>query len=299
MTIKEFAKLCCCNAQTLRYYDKIGLLKPSKVDPWSGYRYYEAAQAVDFVKIKNLQAADFSIQEIKVLLTQSDREIFAAFEAKISQQEQKLARIQEIRQTYLAEKNTMEQIIYSMTDYLLSQCRHPEVLTEFGLTPADAPEILVCLRRYLNRSILTEPPKEEITMTINGEVIQGQEAVLSRIQSLTAENLTDTILLNDGAGHETTGEDPDFQNWDLLWERQGWTKVSDFLDVLPTLAHGRQYCLWIQKPEDPYPEDLSYPLFLLGAVLHKQQLEDIPVNCCISIVEQAQTHFSLLCKKAE
>lgn len=57
MTIKEFASLCQCNTQTLRYYDKIDLLKPSKVDPWSSCRYYEEAQALDFVKIKNLQAA--------------------------------------------------------------------------------------------------------------------------------------------------------------------------------------------------------------------------------------------------
>lgn len=28
MTIKEFTKLCNCNPQTLRYYDKEDLLKP-------------------------------------------------------------------------------------------------------------------------------------------------------------------------------------------------------------------------------------------------------------------------------
>lgn len=34
MTIKEFAGLCGCTAQTLRYYDRIGLLKPERTDPW-------------------------------------------------------------------------------------------------------------------------------------------------------------------------------------------------------------------------------------------------------------------------
>ena len=67
MTIKELATLCGCNTQTLRYYDKIDLLKPVKVDQWSGYRYYTKAQAIAFVKIKNLQAADFTIDEIKAL----------------------------------------------------------------------------------------------------------------------------------------------------------------------------------------------------------------------------------------
>ena len=73
MIIKKFAKLCNCNAQTLRYYDSIGLLKPVKVDEFTGYRYYDADQALDYLKIKNLQDASFSIDEIKVLLTASDK----------------------------------------------------------------------------------------------------------------------------------------------------------------------------------------------------------------------------------
>ena len=59
ITIQGFAKLCGCNTQTLRYYDRIGLLAPAKVDEWTGYRYYEEDQAMRFVKIKNLQQADF------------------------------------------------------------------------------------------------------------------------------------------------------------------------------------------------------------------------------------------------
>ena len=54
MTIKEFAHICGCNPQTLRYYDQIDLLKPVKVDGWSGYRFYDEEQAYVFVKIKNL-----------------------------------------------------------------------------------------------------------------------------------------------------------------------------------------------------------------------------------------------------
>ena len=83
MIIKKFAKLCNCNAQTLRYYDSIGLLKPVKVDEFTGYRYYDADQALDYLKIKNLQDASFSIDEIKVLLTASDEDIFNALEEKV------------------------------------------------------------------------------------------------------------------------------------------------------------------------------------------------------------------------
>ena len=41
ITIQGFARLCGCNTQTLRYYDRIGLLAPARVDEWTGYRYYE------------------------------------------------------------------------------------------------------------------------------------------------------------------------------------------------------------------------------------------------------------------
>jgi hypothetical protein len=43
LTIGEFSKICRVSPKTLRYYDQIGLLKPSQVSSDSGYRYYEVA----------------------------------------------------------------------------------------------------------------------------------------------------------------------------------------------------------------------------------------------------------------
>ena len=128
MTIKEFASLCGCNTQTLRYYDKIDLLKPVKVDQWSGYRYYTKSQAIDFVKIKNLQAADFTIDEIKVLLTMPDQQVYEAFDRKIAEQSHKLERIKEIQLSYLTEKNNMEKLVQNVADYLLHAVSDYQVL---------------------------------------------------------------------------------------------------------------------------------------------------------------------------
>ena len=127
MTIKEFASLCGCNAQTLRYYDKINLLKPVKVDPWSGYRYYTKSQAIDFVKIKNLQAADFTIDEIKTMLAISDQQVYEAFDRKIAEQAQKLERIKEIQQSYQTEKSNMERLVQNVADYILHAVSDYEV----------------------------------------------------------------------------------------------------------------------------------------------------------------------------
>ena len=79
ITIQGFAKLCGCSTQTLRYYDRIGLLTPARVDEWTGYRYYEEEQAMQFVKIKNLQQADFSIEEIRPLLREDGERLQEAF----------------------------------------------------------------------------------------------------------------------------------------------------------------------------------------------------------------------------
>ena len=119
MTIKEFAKLCECNPQTLRYYDSIDLLKPVKVDEWSGYRYYDKEQAIDYVKIKNLQKAGFTIDEIKNLVTQDDATIFNAFETKVREAEARLAEIKEIRQSYQSEMNTIKNKLTDIKNKIL------------------------------------------------------------------------------------------------------------------------------------------------------------------------------------
>jgi serine/threonine protein phosphatase PrpC/DNA-binding transcriptional MerR regulator len=44
LTIGEFARLARLSQKALRLYDELGLLRPSRVDEWSGYRYYAPSQ---------------------------------------------------------------------------------------------------------------------------------------------------------------------------------------------------------------------------------------------------------------
>ena len=296
MTIKEFAQLCSCNAQTLRYYDKIDLLKPVKVDPWTGYRYYTSAQAIDFVKIKNLQAADFSIDEIKVLLTRPDQQVYEAFDRKIVEQTQKLERIREIQQSYLTEKTMMEKIVHSISNYILSNCTNLDALREFGLTPEDAPAVLSRLRAYLDCLISIDTANwDEVTLNINGEVTQGGEQVLERLSSLTGENLSDNVLL----GNTTIAQDSDFDpsEFNSLWERHGWEHVYEFFSEIPPLEADKQYCFRILLKSNLYENDLSFPMFMLGAMLLKYQTDDIIMGCAAERSPDDANHFALLCKK--
>ena len=127
ITIQGFAKLCGCNTQTLRYYDRIGLLTPAKVDGWTGYRYYEEEQAMQFVKIKNLQQADFSIEEIRPLLDEDGERLQEAFARKIAEQAQKLERIRIIQESYLKEKMEMQKTIAMLADFIEGRMDNPKL----------------------------------------------------------------------------------------------------------------------------------------------------------------------------
>jgi protein phosphatase len=44
LTIGEFARAARLSAKALRLYDELGLLRPARVDEWTGYRYYSPDQ---------------------------------------------------------------------------------------------------------------------------------------------------------------------------------------------------------------------------------------------------------------
>lgn len=296
MTIKEFANLCSCNAQTLRYYDKIDLLKPVKVDQWSGYRYYTKSQAIDFVKIKNLQAADFTIEEIKVLLTKSDRQVYEAFNIKIAEQEQKLERIIQIQQSYLKEKNSMEKIIQGLSDFLLRQLSDFEMLREFGLRPEDGPEIVKRIRAYIEeRTLNSLQEPREVTLILNGEKFQGADQVAHVIFTLDEENLSDTILLGDENVSEKDVFDP--SQYESLWERHGWEYVHEFIDDIPKMEAGADHCFYFRLNEEKYRENVSFPLFMIGAMILRGNGTDIHMGCSVDRSEDAQNHFILMHRK--
>lgn len=296
MTIKEFASLCSCSAQTLRYYDKVGLLKPVKVDPWSKYRYYDKSQAIDFVKIKNLQAADFSIGEIKALLSKSDGEIYEAFSRKIEEQEQKLTRIREIQQSYLAEKQIMETIIQSMADFLTCQLTNFELLTEFGMKPEDGPRVVAHVRAHMEKWLLRSAPSDrELTLMVNDEVIRGAESVAERIQSLSTDNLADTILLGD----ENLSEKDLFrqEDYETLWEVHGWNRVADFIGDIPKLTQGADYCFFFLLNQEKYAVDITFPLFMLGAMILQKGETEVSMGCSVERSPDEENHFKLLRRK--
>lgn len=71
-TISELASLFNISGQTLRYYDKIGLIKPDVVNPKTGYRYYSERQLDDIYLVKSLKSMGMTLEEIKACLSSKD-----------------------------------------------------------------------------------------------------------------------------------------------------------------------------------------------------------------------------------
>lgn len=65
-TSGEFARKADVTLRTIRYYDKQGILKPSKVES-NGYRYYTDADFAKLQKILSLKTLGFSLEEIMTI----------------------------------------------------------------------------------------------------------------------------------------------------------------------------------------------------------------------------------------
>lgn len=71
-SIGEAAKKAGMTGETLRHYDRIGLVKPSKKDEWTNYRYYTEADIVLLNTVRVLQQMDIPLKKIKEVLEYDD-----------------------------------------------------------------------------------------------------------------------------------------------------------------------------------------------------------------------------------
>ncbi|MFD3520248.1 MerR family transcriptional regulator [Streptomyces sp. NPDC058653] len=67
-TIGDFARHGRVSARMLRHYDAIGLLRPARTDPYSGYRHYTAAQLAQLNRIIALKDLGFTLQQVGEIL---------------------------------------------------------------------------------------------------------------------------------------------------------------------------------------------------------------------------------------
>ena len=94
-SIGEAAKAAHTTSETLRHYDRIGLVKPSKKDEWTNYRYYTEQDIVRLNTVRALQMMDLPLQEIKKVLEYDDLEKIIDFLRQTEQKaDEKIAALQ-------------------------------------------------------------------------------------------------------------------------------------------------------------------------------------------------------------
>lgn len=115
LSIGTMAALCGTSVQTLRLYDKKGLLPAARIDPDSGYRYYTNGQIFLFQTIRLLQRTGMSLAEIRETLQKDPvdlRSLWDSQEKAILQKQQELHEMEIMvhqQQKQLEEASLMQQ----------------------------------------------------------------------------------------------------------------------------------------------------------------------------------------------
>ncbi|MFW6035407.1 MAG: MerR family transcriptional regulator [Halothermotrichaceae bacterium] len=129
--IGEFSKINKVTVKTLRYYDRVGLLKPAYVDDNNGYRYYTSEQLPVIHKIIALRQMDFSIKEILTILAEENTaDIF-----------------KKKRKTLLADIKEKEEQLTQITHYL--EKNREGFIMSYEVVLKELPEVIVYSKRMV------------------------------------------------------------------------------------------------------------------------------------------------------
>lgn len=97
-TVGQAAAQVRMTSETLRHYDRVGLVKPSRVDEATGYRYYSAQDIVRLNTVHALRQMDLPLGEIKRVLAYDDLEEIVRFLERAERQAgEKIAALEQSR----------------------------------------------------------------------------------------------------------------------------------------------------------------------------------------------------------
>lgn len=149
--IGEFSQIARVSGRLLRYYDSIGLLRPQRIDPETGYRYYSAAQLERLNRILALKDLGLSLDQVARMLDDkiSTAEIRGMLALKKAELERSLAeeaarlRHIESRLTQIEQQGTLGDY-----DVVLKSCAATPVLSTRATYP-NFDEVIAALREIV------------------------------------------------------------------------------------------------------------------------------------------------------
>jgi DNA-binding transcriptional MerR regulator len=127
LKIGEFARISQVSIKTLRHYDAIGVLRPSRIDPENGYRRYDIGQLADIMRVLALKDCGFALEEIAQLLRTYDLERLgdllgqrvAAQQQVVADEQARLQRLQaRVAQIASLERGRLYDVVLKRTEPL-------------------------------------------------------------------------------------------------------------------------------------------------------------------------------------
>lgn len=104
-SVGEAAKAVGTTAETLRHYDRIGLVKPGVKDEWTNYRYYTRQDLIRLNTVRALQQMDLPLRKIREVLAYDDLERIIAFLTEAEQNaDEKIAALSRSKEKIRAAK---------------------------------------------------------------------------------------------------------------------------------------------------------------------------------------------------
>lgn len=137
LSIGQFSRMSRITVKALRLYDEQGILKPAYIDLTSNYRYYSSAQLAEASMIRNLRSLEFSLEDIKRFLGETDTAVrHALLEAHRRKIEDRLKQynsmIQSIEETLEGKEKIMEMEIKELASQPIVSVRFKTSLPAIG-----------------------------------------------------------------------------------------------------------------------------------------------------------------------
>jgi DNA-binding transcriptional MerR regulator len=104
VSIGDFSRMTHLSIKALRFYHDQGLLEPARIDPDSGYRFYEPAQVPVAQVIRRFRDLDMPLDQVKAVLQAPDLETrikeiishLTAMEAKLAEMQMSVASLRSL-----------------------------------------------------------------------------------------------------------------------------------------------------------------------------------------------------------
>ncbi|WP_419886337.1 MerR family transcriptional regulator [Paenibacillus sp. B-A-8] len=222
-SIGETAKLADTTIETLRHYDRIHLLKPAKVDPSSGYRYYSDKELIYLDVINFCKKKNMPLHKIKDVFTNDNLDYIINFlKTKDEEIEQEIKQLNKTK---------------SQLSALRKQYENQAYLSDVPLSPTHFSTKALGERAIVKIHSLQKPSLESFH--------QLQDALNQQLEDAPK----DTFVFDLRANIMTTTSEPSENSSVFFVVCEKYPEQADWISILPKGIYLYGYCSEEQRME--------------------------------------------------